>query len=417
MCYAGGPYCYGHSKERYDKAHAALKEKPTEANMKRFKEAVMQLDTTPQGIKSLKAKIAKETDADDREHYQKRLKVAQKTSGKQTQNKQAAVNLKKLNEAIDKVEAESTPTKTGHINLTPKQANKLAKAELGVAFPDTKFSVREEKAGFSSVMNVSYDNEELDPKEVRNMIGKYQGFSFNGHTDNYDSNGGFSLRGRSMSTYLHGIRVINTATKSGAFGPDDATSYHYPGFNKKNLENFNKHNNGHKTIDDVTDEDKNIVSKWTQNHDANGNYMYKNKDHVSDVVSHEGTLYQRVGSTSAGGGEYFAGEPYSFRVQVNKELTPEEADQLSNLTKYAYSTTGGEKSHHESTIQDSPNSIIVHLDTTKNRAYGRLDRFFTGIQDFSSQGTPARKDGSRAVPGIGGISNVEIYADDVMRFK
>ena len=71
MCYARGPYCYTHSKERYDKAHEALKEKPTENNIKRFKDAVLQLDTTPQGVQKLAEKVSNEDNPEDKEHYKK----------------------------------------------------------------------------------------------------------------------------------------------------------------------------------------------------------------------------------------------------------------------------------------------------------------------------------------------------------
>lgn len=391
MCYAGGPYCYGHSKERYNKAYAALKENPSDANIKKFRESVKQLDTTPQGISMLQKRASNEKDADSREQYRKRLEQAQKTVAKQEQNK----NREKLNKALDKIEEESTPTPTGHINLTPKQANKLAKAELSSAFPETKFSVREKKEKDQSSMIITYDNPDLDAESVRKIAEKYQ-------NNNSHPNDGFSIRGRSMSTSLQKVAVENKSQKT-------------PHHNDNEKENFNRYkelsSSFSNDFENATREQRNLAFKWARNHDKEGKYIYKGANHVDDEVTHNGTLYRRVGSHTIDGEEYYAGEPYSFRIQVNKDLTPEEAENLSNLTKYAYSTTGGEKSPYQNAIIDTPNSIIVHVDTTKNRAYRRLDRFFDGIHKFANQGTPTRKDGTRAVQGVTGISNIEIYAD------
>lgn len=155
------------------------------------------------------------------------------------------------------------------------------------------------------------------------------------------------------------------------------------------------------------------VSAWAENHDKDGKYIYKDKEHVADVVSHDGTVYHRIGSETGDGREYDVDTPYSFRIQVNEELDQESADRLSNITKYAYATTGGEKSMYEDTIQDSPNSIVVHLDTTKNRAYRRMDRFMDNLQSFYNEGTPVRKKtGDRALEGVK-ASKIEVYADNV----
>lgn len=405
MCYAGGPYCYTHSKERYDKAHEALKEKPTENNIKRFKDAVLQLDTTPQGVQKLAEKVSNEDNPEDKEHYKKRLAMAQKTAKAQSKNKSKTQSQKKLNEALDRIEEDSEPTDTGHINLTPKQANRLAKAELNGQFPDTKFSVREDKSSFFSSMAVTYNDPNIDAKEVHNTLSKYRGFSFDGQTDNYNAENGFSMRGRSMSTSLSAVNVRNEAGT-------DTSRGEYPNFTPDKYHTYQEVSSHHHTPYDEADrEQKNVVNKWSANHDKEGNYIYRGPDHVSDSVSYDGTTYHRIGAESVDGGDYYPSEPYAFRVQVDKELTPEEADKLSNIAKYSYASTGGEKSYYEDTIQDSPNSVILHLDTTKNRAYRRLDKFFDNIKGYSREGTPSRKDGTKALDGLEGFKNVEIYAD------
>lgn len=164
----------------------------------------------------------------------------------------------------------------------------------------------------------------------------------------------------------------------------------------------------------LTETEKHDIAVWSKNHDKDGKYVYKGEKYVPDMVTHEGTTYYRIGSQDGNGKEYSMSEPYSFRIQVDHELDEESAERLSNIAKYAYASTGGEKSMHEETIQDSPNSVIVHLDTTKNRAYRRLDRFTDNLSQYFKEGTPIRKKmGGRAVEGIQGANKIEIYADTV----
>lgn len=429
MCYAGGPYCYTHSKDRYEKAHEALKEKPTEANIKRFKEAVLQLDTTPKGMKHLELKLKSESSQEDVEHYRKRLELAKKTVQAQNKNKNQQLSAKKFNDVMDKIENESEISPTGHILLNQKQANRLAKVELENKYPGTKFSVRGDQ---HQIMHVTFDDENVEASQVLMDVQKYKGFAFNGMTDNYDPQNGFSIRGRSMSTLVHGVSVKNKADtfQVDVNGPrlkrenDDINDNPYPHFNAETYEAFQKTNaygkipyselvNSEKRNKEDYEERKNIVNKWGKDHDKDGKYIYRNPQYVSDVVAHNDILYYREGSKAVNGGEYKAYIPSSFRIQVDKELTPEEAENLSNTIKYAYTTTGGENSFYENTIQDSPNSVIVHLDTTKNNAYQRLDRFFNGIKEFTKEGTPTRKDGSKAIQKTLGENNkIEIYSDE-----
>lgn len=62
MCYAGGPYCDGYAKQRFQKASQALKENPSDDKLKKFKESRIDYDGTPMGQAELDQKIAKSTD-------------------------------------------------------------------------------------------------------------------------------------------------------------------------------------------------------------------------------------------------------------------------------------------------------------------------------------------------------------------
>lgn len=109
----------------------------------------------------------------------------------------------------------------------------------------------------------------------------------------------------------------------------------------------------------------------------------------------------------------WADTPYAIRVQVGKALTPEEANTLAALLGYSYAKTGGERGN--SYTQDSPCSIVFWCDTTKGRAYRRLDAFFEDARHMIVHGSPPRKTkgGTRLVQGLGDVGDITFYADNV----
>ena len=70
------------------------------------------------------------------------------------------------------------------------------------------------------------------------------------------------------------------------------------------------------------------------------------------TVTVDGTEYTELTDT------VWADAPYSVRVQVGRDLTAAEAEQLAGLVGYAYAKTGGERGN--GFTQDSPNSIIYY---------------------------------------------------------
>lgn len=148
-------------------------------------------------------------------------------------------------------------------------------------------------------------------------------------------------------------------------------------------------------------------------YDEKGNTRYKGVDVVSEVVRFEGTDYVRLDADK----NIFAGEPYSFRIQVGKERSEAEAEHLAQLVGYRYASTGGERGN--AFVQDSPNSIIYYADTTKGRAYRRIDEFIDDLPNVVKDGSPVRKTdksgpgtaGTRLVDGMGDLNYLEIYAD------
>ena len=113
----------------------------------------------------------------------------------------------------------------------------------------------------------------------------------------------------------------------------------------------------------------------------------------------------------------YPSEPYSFRIQVGREISPDEAHKLAGLAGYQYAQTGGERGNGY--FQDTPNSIVFYADTTKGRAYRKLDTFVSELPATIQEGSPIRKtdragagtQGTRKVEGMGDIGYVELYAD------
>lgn len=125
------------------------------------------------------------------------------------------------------------------------------------------------------------------------------------------------------------------------------------------------------------------------------------------TVTVDGTEYTELTDT------VWADAPYSVRVQVGRELTPAEAEQLAGLVGYAYAKTGGERGN--GFTQDSPNSIIYYCDTTKGRAYKRLEEFFEDVKVMAVEGSPPRKtkNNTRLVEGLGDLGGITFFADSV----
>lgn len=143
--------------------------------------------------------------------------------------------------------------------------------------------------------------------------------------------------------------------------------------------------------------------------------VYQGPLHVDDVVTVEGYgTFHRVRPGVDGD------QPYQVRVQVDVELTDEEAHQLAGLVGYAWSRTGGERLGNP--VRDAPNSIILYTDSTKGRAYRHLaDRFEPDLEDTVIGGSPVRRTdrsgpgtaGTRLVEGLGNVGSVELYYDSV----
>lgn len=158
---------------------------------------------------------------------------------------------------------------------------------------------------------------------------------------------------------------------------------------------------------------KKEIQEWSEARDLKGNTTYKGLNTIEDNVTVDGIEFNRIKAGT------YAGAPYSFRFQVGKELTKEESEQLAGVIGYAYRKTGGEPTYGYE--QDSPNSIVVFADTTKGRAYKRLDEFLEDVPEMIKNGSPVRKTdragagtkGTQLVSGLGDLGYLEVYADDV----
>lgn len=142
---------------------------------------------------------------------------------------------------------------------------------------------------------------------------------------------------------------------------------------------------------------------------------YQGPEHVDDVVVVEG--YGEFHRRRPG---VFPDQPYQVRIQLGRELEAGEEHHLAQLVGYAYSRTGGERLGEP--FKDSPNSIVMYMDSTKGRAYRHLeDRFEDGLDAMLEDGSPVRRTdragagtaGTRAVEGLGGVGQVHVYYDSV----
>lgn len=114
--------------------------------------------------------------------------------------------------------------------------------------------------------------------------------------------------------------------------------------------------------------------------------------------------------------EVWPDTPSLLRVQVDRELDAAGARHLASLVGYAYSATGGERV--AGFFQDTPCSVTVHADTTKNGAHMRLERFTGQVGQTVTEGSPVRATdrsgpgtrGTRLVEGLG-AGRVEVYVD------
>ena len=146
--------------------------------------------------------------------------------------------------------------------------------------------------------------------------------------------------------------------------------------------------------------------------EVGGATRYRGPGHVDDVVEVAG--YGTFTRRRAG---VYADQPYSMRVQVDRELAADEAQHLAQLVGYDWSKTGGERLGDP--FQDAPNSIVIYADSTKGRAYRHLDRFEDTLETTVTEGSPVRltdrsgPKGTRLVVSLADIGGVHIYYDSV----
>ena len=126
--------------------------------------------------------------------------------------------------------------------------------------------------------------------------------------------------------------------------------------------------------------------------------QYRGPEHVDDevIVDGYGTFHR------SRGGVYPADAQF-LRVQVGRELSPDDAQQLARLVGYDWAKTGGERLGDPH--QDAPNSIIVFADTTKCRG-DRIAEFGIDVDNTIYDGSPVRTT-DRAGTGTRGTRLVE----------
>lgn len=165
---------------------------------------------------------------------------------------------------------------------------------------------------------------------------------------------------------------------------------------------------------EANEDDKHIISEWAANHGKDGKYIYKSRNHVPEVVTHDNQMYYRVGTKLPSGGELYPENATSFRIQVNKKMDPETAQKFGKLIQNTY----GELEDHDSgggwspsrtspvIVQDSPNSVIVNLDTQENNMSSKVNQFVNNVNEDYSRSSLA-----------GSNPKIEIYANETEEYN
>lgn len=130
---------------------------------------------------------------------------------------------------------------------------------------------------------------------------------------------------------------------------------------------------------------------------------------VRDVVVSGGTTYHRVRDG------HFGAEPYSMRVQFDRDVSDEEIQRSAQLMGYALATAG-QREGASDPERDSPRSFTLSVDTTKGRSYRHLDEFEDNLNTYLSEGTPVRKT-DRSGPGTAGTRLVDGLGDKAPSYQ
>lgn len=90
-------------------------------------------------------------------------------------------------------------------------ATKHIRKDLKSAFPGVKFSVRKNTSSWYDGVDIAYSDPAVPAMYVRRIAEKYQGYRFNGQTDNYDPQEPVMIDGEPVSFPIAFIGVTNRA--------------------------------------------------------------------------------------------------------------------------------------------------------------------------------------------------------------
>jgi hypothetical protein len=83
--------------------------------------------------------------------------------------------------------------------VSAAEVAKLIRKDLKANFPEIKFSVRSDRC-----VRISYESNVLPANQVRNVVDKYAGETFDGMTDMRSSNGAFAIE--------EGVELVSLAS-------------------------------------------------------------------------------------------------------------------------------------------------------------------------------------------------------------
>jgi hypothetical protein len=140
--------------------------------------------------------------------------------------------------------------------------------------------------------------------------------------------------------------------------------------------------------------------------------VVRNDQTEADAVVQRGETFYKVE------GDVVPGRFTKLRVEADRDLNEDEAEQLVRLVEYSWVTTarGQEFDPFEA---DSPNSVVIDADLNRSFSHdpeGRAKEFVDGLNAFIAAGSPERKtkNNTRAVEALPN-TKVTVWANEVQQ--
>ena len=140
--------------------------------------------------------------------------------------------------------------------------------------------------------------------------------------------------------------------------------------------------------------------------------VVRNDQTEADVVVQRGETFYKVE------GDVLPGRFSKLRVEADRDLSADEAEQLVRLVEYSWVTTARGQEFRSFEV-DGSNSVVVPADLNRSFSHdpeGRAKEFIEGLNGFIATGSPERKtkNNTRAVEALPN-TKVTVWANEVQQ--